>query len=271
MSSTNGHHHASHRLDFEAFGVPISVEVPSPLIATRVLPILPPGWQPAGLAPEENRFELSTKDGVSYRVVWPARSVSASSDIDVALAVLDTELRQFIAHNAPEHVFVHAGVVAHEGRAIMIPGPSFSGKTSLVAAFVRAGAVYYSDEYAVLDADGLVHPYAKPLSIRLVGFEQTDHDVALLGGTAGAEPIPIGSVLLSQFREGASWSPRTISSGEGVLAVLSNTLTAQERPEESLSAIKRALDGALIFEGERGEAAQTVEDVLHNLRVSRLG
>ena len=37
------------------------------------------------------------------------------------------------------------------GRAIVIPGRTFSGKSTLVAELVRAGATYYSDEYAVED------------------------------------------------------------------------------------------------------------------------
>ena len=60
-------------------------------------------------------------------------------------------------------VFVHAGVVGWKNRAILIPGKSFAGKTSLVAELVKAGATYYSDEFAVLDFQGLVHPYHKPL------------------------------------------------------------------------------------------------------------
>jgi hypothetical protein len=43
---------------------------------------------------------------------------------------------------------------------MVLPGKSFAGKTTLVAALVRAGAEYWSDEYAVLDANGDVHPYA---------------------------------------------------------------------------------------------------------------
>ena len=35
-----------------------------------------------------------------------------------------------------------------------------------MAELLRAGAVYYSDEYAVVDPWGRVHPFAKPLSIR---------------------------------------------------------------------------------------------------------
>ena len=64
-------------------------------------------------------------------------------------------------------MFVHAGVVAVDGRALLLPGGSFTGKTTLVAALLRAGAQYGSDEYAVLDEAGLVLPaYPRPLSIR---------------------------------------------------------------------------------------------------------
>jgi hypothetical protein len=32
------------------------------------------------------------------------------------------------------------------------------GKTTLVVALLRAGAHYYTDDFALLDGDGLVHP-----------------------------------------------------------------------------------------------------------------
>ena len=95
----------------------------------------------------------------------------------------------YIALHAPNHVFVHAGVVGVEDRAIVLPGRSFAGKTTLVAALVKAGAEYWSDEYAVLDADGLVHPYPKPLSVRINDTRETDEQpVESLGGRAGEGP-----------------------------------------------------------------------------------
>ena len=63
-------------------------------------------------------------------------------------------------------IFIHAGVVAQDGVAIALPGVSFAGKTTLVSALVRAGAVYYSDEFAVIDKRGVVNPYPKALSVR---------------------------------------------------------------------------------------------------------
>ena len=47
---------------------------------------------------------------------------------------------------------------------------------------VRAGATYYSDEYAVIDDTGLVHPFARPLGIREEGsYVQTKCAAEALG------------------------------------------------------------------------------------------
>jgi hypothetical protein len=192
--------------------------------------------------------------------------VPASSDLDVALEVLESELRMFVASNSPGYVFIHAGVVAQGNRAIVIPGRSFSGKTTLVAELVRAGARYYSDELAVLDHEGLVHPYPKPLSIRLRGFTQTDHDVSELGGTAGTEPLEIGLVVLSEYLPDAVWDPQSISSGEAVLALLANAFGADTRPAETLEALRRAVGTASAVQSERGEAAAIVDALLELMR-----
>ena len=66
-------------------------------------------------------------------------------------------------------VFLHAGVIGWRDRAFVFPGPSFAGKSTLIAELVRAGATYYSDEYAVVDEDGRVHPYARALQMRQSG------------------------------------------------------------------------------------------------------
>jgi hypothetical protein len=253
---------ATPRLAFEAFGVPISVGIASAELLPRVQAVLPPGWQPCESVPEGHEFTLATRDDISYTVVNSRESLSASSDLDVALEILDSQLRAFIAVRAPEHIFVHAGVVAHEGRAIVMPGPTFGGKTTLVSELVREGAVYYSDEFAAVDSDGLVHPYPKPLSVRNGGFSQTNRDVTMFGGIAGTEPIPVGLILMTRYVPGARWEPEQLSAGEAVLAMLANTVPAQDRPEQSLAAISKAVDGAICLEGERGEAAELVGRLL---------
>ena len=54
-------------------------------------------------------------------------------------------------------------MVAHGDRAILLPGGALTGKRTLVAELVRAGCTRYSDDYAVLDAEGLVNCTSGPL------------------------------------------------------------------------------------------------------------
>ena len=78
-------------------------------------------------------------------------------NLDLILDTLESDLQLHVAEQARRRLFVHAGVVGWKGRAIVIPGRSFTGKTTLVAELVRAGASYYSDEYALIDSRGKIH------------------------------------------------------------------------------------------------------------------
>src|SRR5205085_10412678 len=112
----------------------------------------------------------------------------------------------FVAERAPDHLFVHAGVVAWKGRAIVMPGASFAGKTTLVQAWLEAGATYYSDEFAVLDRAGRVHPFARPLAVREGPTAWPGRvPAAALGAGIGTTPLPIGLVLVTAYRAGARW------------------------------------------------------------------
>ncbi len=254
-----------HEIAFEAYGLPMVVGASSANLLPRIERVLPPGWRRTEAEQGEQHFTLLTQDGISYWVQHDGGAVSGSSDLDVALDVLAAQVRAYLALRAPELIFVHAGVVAHRGRAIVIPGLSFSGKSTLVAALVRAGATYYSDEYAVLDAQGSAHPYAKPLSLRNGGLSQEHHGVETLGGVAGDDPVPVGLVAVTRYRPGGTWQPRRISVGEGILALVANTVPAQERPAETMAACRRAVESAIVLEGERGDATVVAEQLLASL------
>ena len=48
--------------------------------------------------------------------------------VQAALRAFEANVQLYVAEMSPEHVFVHAGVVSWRGRAILLPGRSFSGK-----------------------------------------------------------------------------------------------------------------------------------------------
>jgi hypothetical protein len=175
------------------------------------------------------------------------------------LRYFDSCLRLTIAEYAVGRVFVHAGVVGWKGKAIVIPGKSFSGKTTLVSELVRQGAEYYSDEYAVFDENGFVHPFARRLGVRLLGPEgqviETDHlTIEALGGTAGLSSIPVGWLLITAFDEDAKWEPRVLTSGNGVLEMLSQTIPIRYAPEFSLEVLKKVATSAIIVKSPRSDA-----------------
>jgi hypothetical protein len=168
------------------------------------------------------------------------------------VSLLDSALRTRIAHHAPGRIFVHAGAVAIDGRALLVPGASFAGKTTLVAALVREGAAYLSDEFAVLDESGQVHPYPRPLSLR-PGGPQFGGPVEAPGDQQ-AGPRPVGAIVVTSYEAGGRFEPRRISAGSGALALLANAVPARERPGETLRAARAAASRAVVLEGSRGEA-----------------
>lgn len=254
-----------HQIVLTAYGVRAVIEASSEELLDHVKRVLPPSWTPGVAEKDDMLFGVKVEDGPFCMVEVDGRPLAADVELDVALGVLDSALRAHIAVNAPDNIFVHAGVVAHKGRALLIPGPSFSGKTTLVAALMAAGAEYYSDEYAVFDPHGLVHPYAKPLSIRQGDLPAKDYDVASLGGRAGEVPLSLGLVVMALYRPGATWEPRRLSGGEGVLSLVSNAVAAQDRPEDVFSTLTRAARGVPVLEGERGEAAELAPLLLESM------
>ena len=128
-------------------------------------------------------------------------------------------------------IFVHAARLPTTAGRSCFPGRSFSGKTTLVAALVQAGASYYSDEYAVLDGDGRVHPYTRRLSIRGDGVEPTqERHVGELGGVAAEESAELSVVVVTRYRRDAAWQPTRLYPGEGMVALLANTVPARSVP-----------------------------------------
>jgi serine kinase of HPr protein (carbohydrate metabolism regulator) len=199
------------------------------------------------------------------RVYAGRQRCARTADLAHAFAVLESEIRQSVAAGAERRTFVHAGVVGWRGRAIVLPGRSRSGKTTLVAELVRAGALYLSDEFAVLDRRGRVHPFAKPLSIRGAGGCDLHVQVRRaeeLGGSCATRPLPVGLVVLAQHRPGAVWRPERLSAGQAVLEMLTHTVPARLRPEASLVSLERAVARATVLRGTRGEAREVAESLL---------
>lgn len=229
---------------------------------------LPVGWQPANTNCVDRVYTVRAikergADRESRFVLWQDdRLLADLDDRWNSLQILENDLERYVAECAPHRVFVHAGVVGWRGRAIVIPGKSFSGKSSLVATLCQLGADYYSDEFAVLDFRGRVHPYCRPLHLR----EAIPH-VAVPGQVnssrpATPKPLPIGLVVLTWFQSNAAWNPQLLSPGRSLLHLMANTMCTQHRPQMALDFLRQSLRSACIIQSPRGEASSVAHTLL---------
>jgi hypothetical protein len=258
-------------ISVSTFGVRIGVRVSAKHLLEPVPSHLPLGWKP----------EISNSVERLYSVVWGSTDSQSSvrrfsflygdvqqlvrtMRLEELYRALESDLDFYVAQTSRQRLFVHAGVVGWKGWAIVIPGRSQSGKTTLVKALLEAGASYYSDEYAVLDGRGRVYPFPRPLSIRRSANPMgTRLSAESLGFQTGAEPIQVGLVALTHYEAGAQWNPRTISPGKGTLRLVANTPAARKQPERAFATLGKAVCRIPILAGTRGEAAETAVSILH--------
>jgi len=223
-----------HEVDCAAFGVPFRLGAPSAELLAKMQHCAPLGVERVSAGGRELRAFAVTIIGPgqpAYRLRIDDQTLAEDSDLKALLDRLTSELTVYVAEHAEDRVFVHAGVVGWNGQALLLPGTSFAGKTTLVAELVRCGATYYSDEYAVLDERGNVHPYARNLQMREPGGRvQRPVSVAQLSGIAGREALPVSHVVFSRYVAGARWTPEPISAGRAALEMMRHAIQCSMRP-----------------------------------------
>ena len=114
------------------------------------------------------------------------------------------------------HLVIHGAVVEKNGRALILPAPPGSGKSTLCAALVNRGWRLLSDELTLVTLDEIaIVPMCRPLSLKneslqiIKNFEAT----ATLGppaydtskGTVGHMRAPTSSVMRSQEKALPAW------------------------------------------------------------------
>src|SRR5436190_9364526 len=219
----------------ESYGLRIGIRISASdlEVRDRLLGLLPPGWTPA--APPFVDYLYSLKlGGADHRskarhfhlLYGGLNRLARTLDLEEVFAAIEKDLQVYVAEWARERLFVHAGVVGWRGQAILLPGRSFSGKSTLVEALLQAGATYFSDEYAVLDARGQVHPFPRRLALRQEGQAPRRFRAEDIGAPVGKASLPVGLVAVTRYQSGARWQPRPLSPGQAFLELLNNTVPA---------------------------------------------
>lgn len=166
---------------------------------------------------------------------------------------------------------VHAGVVAAGHGSLLIPGTSGLGKTTLVAALVRAGFGYLSDEVLAVDrARGVLSAFPRPLALAAESWTLLGLDPAstpdtgqerLIGvhelGSIG-RPAPVREILLAERRPGPPELSR-LPRGVAVQAILSRSFNHFRDPAGSFHAVLDLIRQATVWRAGYQDAPELAE------------
>jgi hypothetical protein len=248
-------------LSFVCCGVRVRVNAPEPIIE-KIPANFIPGSSRDQLGQTDVAFTVST--GEQFEILEDGSSRGIFATWREALEVLEGSAHEAIAARATTHAFVHAGVVAFNGKVILIPGRSYAGKTTLVMALVDAGATYYSDEYALVDAEGSVHPFVRNPRVRQnFGMNVVINDLI-------PPPLPVGLVVMTKYKPNAEWRPKKLSVSQGLFGLIDNSVGIRSYPEMYLGRLKQLAMTAATYSSVRGDARVAANAILTELLCNKV-
>lgn len=251
-------------------GIPIRIECNDPGIAERLAvcyafarnddapngAIAPPT---ASLSVLEATVE---RRGSRWHVRVDGRATRSEEEPIATVRTLNHELLHGVMLRAPERCFVHAAVVTWQGRAIVIPGRSRAGKSTLALACVLAGAAFLSDELLAFDpARGTAGAFPRAIKIRdecvayfpeiAGGFVGMGEGRFLRGEALGATAVGIearvAAVVVPRWVCGDGLCFGRISRGKALLALTASSLNFGSHGARSLDALSGMVGAAECF------------------------
>lgn len=245
---------------FKGYGASVRVDAPVDIsleaLRSQVAPEL--AVQQCGAGPSD--LHLTRWNG-EYHLLHGQRRYGPYRTLQNALRGVSNGVHFVIGKRSPL-TFLHAGAVEIDESAVVFPGRSRWGKSTLVASLVAQGCGYLSDEYAVISPEGCVFPLSKPIRLR-TGNGEVVYDVDH-GAASAPGGFPCAAVVLTKFEEGAAWEPEQVTSGQAALETLPSALQGRDEPEQVLHAIAALVANASCYRGLRGSGEPTA-DMLRGL------
>lgn len=235
------------------YGRRIGIRATTPELLRAARLRLLPGWVEEEGRQVEFQWSLSEDLATYQDQVFPGDPVRT----------FDRYFHLYVGETAVDRTFIHAGVAVSQGRAILLPGRTHTGKSTLTQALVARGATFYSDDLAAIDQDGRVFPYPKPLCIRRPGGVE---ETAAPGWHPALPAVPVALIAGLQFLpETPELSWERLSPGQAVFMLLEHCLGCRREPARDLATIKKLCTRADLYRGQRGEADAAAERLLDML------
>jgi hypothetical protein len=100
---------------------------------------------------------------------------------------------------------------------------------------------------------------------------QLECSVESIGGIAGTKTIPVGMVLIAQYKKEKRipkrWNPRRLSSGQAMMEILPHTVPIRNKPKFVLKVLNNLTSRAIIVKTVRGEAKDFANTLLNYFKI----
>ena len=191
--------------------------------------------------------------------------------LDQAYPMFEWVMNWCVTHRAHAYLIIHAAVLERHGRAVILPAPPGSGKSTLCAALVTRGWRLLSDEMTLVRLDdGTVLPVPRPVSLKngsidvIRGFApdavlSTPVENTTKGTIAhlkpprdsivrAAEPALASCIVFPRFETGAATSLTPLPKARAFMQVAENAFNYQVLGAAGFAALGRLIDTSRQYE-----------------------
>jgi len=207
--------------------------------------------------------------------------------VDQAFPMLEWGLNWCVSSHCHQYLIFHAAVVEKSGRALILPAPPGSGKSTLCAGLVNRGWRLLSDELTLIEiASGRVVPLPRPVSLKnasidvirafapTVAISQPVHDTSK-GSVAhmrapsdsvdrASETARPGWIVVPRYEAGLAAALIPLSRARGLMRMADNAFNYSVHGRTGFEVLAQLVDRCACYEfayGDLEEAAAVFNDL----------
>ena len=241
------------------------------------------------------RPNLDLDNGTAFRVSIDHTSTIAcgndmiyqSSDYRYILEYLEYTIYTLLVDRLRDYYLIHAGVVAHDDKAILLPGRSGGGKTTLIAGLLKNSFRYLTDEIGVIDPHTLeVYPFPKPLNMKIgslslfdnfqpemevikkneMSIEDKIHHVFVNSGSVRAidKPVAVGDIVFVRYNPNEKSTLTSISRANAIFELARCSFNHYRFKEKAIEILESLVRGCQCYQlkfSQVGEAVNLLKDL----------
>lgn len=201
--------------------------------------------------------------------------------VSQALPFFEWGLNWCVARHANQYLILHAAVIEQNGRAVVMPAPPGSGKSTLCAGLVSRGWRLLSDELAMLTRpDGFLAPIPRPISLKnesIAVIRRFAHNIIIgpecadtAKGTVAHMRAPVDSVervdelaaprwfVLPRYVKNAKAELSPMSKGKMFMHVVQNAFNYHVHGKEGFTLLADMIDRCDCFEFSYGHLEDAI-------------